>query len=55
MVKVDYKTGSVIKSENKNTIYEAFLKGYRNSSKKEPETKKIIEGIRRRLILIQLL
>ena len=27
MVKIDYKTGNIIKSENKNTIYEAFIKG----------------------------
>ena len=31
MVKIDYKTGNIIKSENKNTIYEAFIKGDRKS------------------------
>ena len=45
MVKVDYKTGSVIKSENKNTIYEAFIKGYRNSLSVNPETKKSLKGL----------
>ncbi len=45
MVKVDYKTGNVIKSENKNTIYEAFIKGYRNSLSVNPETKKSLKGL----------
>ena len=45
MVKVDYKTGSVIRSDSKNTIYEAFLKGYSSSSEKEPKQKKSLKGL----------
>ena len=45
MVKIDYKTGSVIKSENKNTIYESFIKGYRKSLSTSPEIKKSLKGL----------
>ncbi len=45
MVKIDYKTGSMIKSENKNTIYEAFLKGYRKSLNVDLEVKKSLKGL----------
>ena len=45
MVKIDYKTGSVIRSDSKKTIYEAFLKGYRSSSEKEPKQKKSLKGL----------
>ena len=45
MVKIDYKTGNIIKSENKNTIYEAFIKGYRKSLNTNPEIKKSLKGL----------
>ncbi len=45
MVKIDYKTGSMIKSENKNTIYEAFLKGYRKSLNVDLDVKKSLKGL----------
>ena len=45
MVKINYKTGNIIKSENKNTIYEAFIKGYRNSLNTNPEIKKSLKGL----------
>ena len=45
MVKIDYKTGSIIKSENKNTIYESFIKGYRKSLSASPEIKKSLKGL----------
>ncbi len=45
MVKIDYKTGNIIKAENKNTIYEAFIKGYRKSLNTNPEIKKSLKGL----------
>ena len=45
MVKIDYKTGSVIKAENKNTIYEAFTKGYRKSVNTNTNAKKSLKGL----------
>ena len=35
----------LLKSENKNTIYEGFIKGYRNSLSVNPETKKSLKGL----------
>ena len=43
--KIDYKTGNIIKSENKNTIYEAFIKGYRKSLNTNPQIKKSLKGL----------
>tara|TARA_Y100001970_G_C14240915_1_gene864853 strand:- start:310 stop:2694 length:2385 start_codon:yes stop_codon:yes gene_type:complete len=45
MVKIDYKTGSISRSESKNTIYEAFIKGYSKSNKKNPKTIKSLKGL----------
>ncbi len=45
MVKIDYKTGSIIRSESKNTIYEAFIKGYSKSNVTDPKTKKSLKGL----------
>ena len=45
MVKIDYKTGSIIRSESKNTIYEAFIKGYSKSTGMDPKTKKSLKGL----------
>ncbi len=45
MVRIDYKSGSIINSESKNTIYEAFIKGYSKSNKVDPEIKKSLKGL----------
>ena len=45
MVKIDYKTGNIIRSESKNTIYEAFIKGYSKSNVTDPKTKKSLKGL----------
>ncbi len=45
MVKIDYKTGNVAQNDDKNTIYEAFLKGYSRLNKKNPKKKKSLKGL----------
>ena len=45
MVKIDYKTGSITRNESKNTIYEAFLKGYSKKSEKDPKEKKFLKRL----------
>ena len=45
MVKIDYKTGEISKSGNKNTIYEAFLKGFSKNNQSNPKIKKSLKGL----------
>ena len=45
MVKIDYKTGSIIRNQSENTIYEAFLKGYSKINEKDPKEKKSLKRL----------
>ncbi len=45
MVKIDYKTGSIIGNQSENTIYEAFLKGYSKINEKDPKEKKSLKRL----------
>ena len=39
------QVSSIIRSESKNTIYEAFIKGYSKSNVTDPKTKKSLKGL----------
>ena len=39
------QVSSIIRSESKNTIYEAFIKGYSKSTGIDPKTKKSLKGL----------
>ncbi len=49
MVKIDYKSGDLTQAEGKNTIYEAFIKGFSKSNLMKPNVNKSLEVLEKGL------